>query len=279
MKRQQSGSFCLAQKTIDWLTPEAFPKVGFQRLTLPIDESKIQGCYQKLTELSHLIKNEYDESWEKLDQKILNFLKQKIGLEVDFEANFDPVTFNNMHHDAIKYQQMSQNGINHEMRSFHYVEGLYEELVQSAPKIALDFLKPLSEIVAEARAHLESLIDCISAKLPPFLSLKLWQHCFGAVDQQLLPLHVDRSLFTIIMHTEGAPCDALKIFPNKEEPLFNIVAHHKPFPLLPSDYPLLIPGRQAKEFFGITPTPHYVAASQQENSLRNSLILFIGVLR
>lgn len=183
----------MAQKTIDWLIPQTFPKVGFQSLPLVVDEKKICSCYRRLGALSDLLAKEYSDEWQELDNQILLFLNRNVKLNVDFKANYDPVTFNNIHHDGIKYKMVSQGGVSHQMRSFHYIEGTYEGLREKIPPLAFDFLKELSQILSAAKEQLTDFIEVISAKVTPFFSLKLWQHVFESTDQQLLPIHVDRS--------------------------------------------------------------------------------------
>jgi len=261
------------------LKRELFPKTGFAKLSYTPAQANIQKCYRLFDRIV------YDDSYCVVDEEISTYIKKSIGLTVDFEQLKDPVVFKNLKHDAIKYQVVTGNTIQHEMISFHYMGGFFEYLMRDKkknqiPEKAFKFLSLMSELHKESATYLAPLVEKINQKIPCYTSIKIWKHTFGAKDRFLLPLHCDRSIFTSIIHTSDTSRQCLRIYPNKTNMTdLEISTLYRPYPLSKTDFPMIIPGLAAKEHFGIAATPHSVAIEENRKPTRYSLILFIAEVK
>lgn len=160
-----------------------------------------------------------------------------------------------------------------------YLEGLYEYVLKDRafkklPKDIDNFLKVLDEIHNEICQRLSSFLSLIRRKTEVSTSIKVWRHLFMSGSIISLPVHFDRSIFSVITHTKSPGEECLRIFPNKglkEESWKG----YPPFPLTESDFPLILAGNLAHKYFDIYPTPHYVAQGLQDAKVRYSLMSFI----
>lgn len=263
-----------------------FPETGFAKMGDELSEEKLLPIYQQLDELALSMETQYDDPLACLDQDIADYLKKSIGIKLwEFEKENYPFLFKNLKNDAQKYKHLTKNAVRHNMISFHYVNGFYDDLMQRKknyliPEKVEMFLKILQDQTREVLNSIHPLIDAISQKVPCWTSLKIWQHNFGQDDQCLLPLHYDNTIFTLILHTSDSVEQSLRIYPNqKSGSLIEMVKANKPYPLSKADFPILIPGWGAKTHFGILPTPHYVEASRHAKSTRNSLVFCISEVK
>ncbi|PIS02549.1 MAG: hypothetical protein COT85_04490 [Chlamydiae bacterium CG10_big_fil_rev_8_21_14_0_10_42_34] len=279
------------QHDIPWkhlIDPAQFPKLGFSTLPISIDESQIHEAYQALNQILELrAGNLYSKEFEQIDEIIAFFVKNIALVSVEFDQPKKPaIFFKYLTEDADYYA--AKNMIQHNISSFHYISGLYNYIIQNQQEIKIkstpiiSFLKILDQITSHVHKNLEGFIEQIQKRMKCSISLKIWRHEYRQNQGLLLPMHFDRSAFTVLVHTLNPGAECLQIYPNKglrEEK--EIFSKSRPFPLEKSDFPLLIAGQYAKELFNIEPTPHYLNANSDSKSdkkkhARYSVVFFIG---
>ncbi len=286
MKKQPLENLPLVQekniRNIDesLLIPSAFPRAGFATFDTPLlSEKEVLEAYQWLDTIDQIVDTEYDENFALLDKDTSLFAARSKYLTDD---SIVPILFKNMKKDSIKYRGLTQNTIDHQMLSFHYIGGLYEYLSRSQKEYHIPekvdlFLKTLDTQEKEISKRMLPLLNGVQKKTNYFTSLKIWKHTFEPRHRFLLPIHYDRSLFSVILHTKNGGEEFLKIFPNEEGLMLSEVRKkHRPYLLSPADFPLIFPGWPAKALFGFEPTPHSVEGKTDCPTYRNSYIWFIS---
>jgi hypothetical protein len=241
----------------------------FQTLNFQLPRSEAIKVFRLFDSVCELFDSGHD-FWQ-VDQVIDQFVgKSKTPL---INA---ALRFANLNVDSRKYQDRTNQKFN--IHSYQYFGGLYEyiqpKFLQSDQTIA--FLHAMDQCHQWVKKQVQPMLDEIEKKIKIATALKVWKHQSFDENPHFLPLHCDRTVFTIVVHTENEGKEALRIYPPKS-------AHYseqeieKLEPVIPaqSDFPLMIPGIYAKPYFSCEPIPHCVV-SDGSSQKRYSLVFFIA---
>jgi hypothetical protein len=245
---------------------------GFVRIDLQFSQAQVLQLYEQFDAICHIVEHNYERSLSVLDQIIDGFISIS-----NAPLASETLKLKNIKIDEEKYKKKSQYNSSFNICSYQYLDGLYEYLVKSGRQEnedGVEFLKSIYNFHGLIKHEMSSLIDAISNKTRCATLLKIWRHVPVAGNDYLLPLHCDRSIFTIILHTLNSDKECLRIYPptNNSEKLGPSYQPSK------SDFPLLFPGAYAKPHFDIDPTPHCVVAPSEKTISKNrySLVFFIA---
>lgn len=247
------------------------PEAGFKSLGIRFSEDKISDLYHLFDEVCNSFEEDYTQHFSGLDQIITKFIE-----ETNTPLANQTLKLKNLRIDQLKYKSRTSDEYN--IFSYQYIPGLYQyisERLDNKNKF-LNFFKEVDQLHIHIKDRLHRVIIQIEEKTKIATALKIWKHQPTSFNSSFLPVHFDRSIFTVIVHTSNQGEECLRIYPPRDELNFDEI-DQKSIPSVPkkSDLPILFPGLYAKEYFSLNPTPHCVV-SDKKISHRHSLVFFIA---
>jgi len=248
-----------------------FSQKGFAKLHFNFSREEAQKIFSFFERICFLVQNEYDKQLASIDNVISTFiLNSKTPI-----AN-----------ETLMFKKIKNEFRDYDTHSYQYLEGLYgfvkENTINDAvSEDVLHFLGIMDYYHSTLRDHLIDLIDAIEKKVKCVTLFKVWRHTPKQGKEFLVPLHYDRSVFTSIVHTMNPMKECLRMGPpgrgediEEVRKTSSLDAYYRPSP---DDFPLLLPGIYAKDYFDIHPTAHAVAVDGNMTVLgeRFSLVFFI----
>lgn len=243
-------------------------EMGFSKLNFSFPRKKTLKLFRLFNRVCELFDENYPHHFALLDGHIDDFIKQS-----QTPLANETLKFKNLTVDSLKYKHRTNE--DYQIYSYQYLEGL-EEFIDRRLDEKIAFLREMRSCHSFIKRKLHPLIESIEKKVSTSTLLKIWRHSPIESNPFFLPVHYDRSIFTIIVHTENEGEECLRIYPPTQEMELEQIARTKA-PYIPqqTDFPLLFPGIHAKLPFSLEPTPHSVVADSH-STRRYSLVFFIA---
>lgn len=247
------------------------PASGFKALDIHFPDEKISNLYHLFDEICICFEKSYEHYFSGIDQIISKFIT-----ETNTPLANQTLQLKNLKIDELKYKSRTSDEYN--IFSYQYIPGVYEYIKQRIDRKSesLNFFKEIDTLHTLVKDRLQQVIVQIEKKVKIATALKIWKHKPTSFNSSFLPIHCDRSIFTVIVHADDQGEECLRIYPPQDATNHNEgVEQLHPVTPQKSDFPMIFPGMYAKPIFFLNPTPHSVV-SNARIPYRHSLIFFIA---
>ncbi|MBI5273363.1 MAG: 2OG-Fe(II) oxygenase family protein [Chlamydiia bacterium] len=229
---------------------------------------------EKALELFALFDTVCKQFEESYDFSPIDAIVDEFILNCNIPLANETLKLKHLGNDTLKYKK--RTGKNYNVYSYQYLDGLYKYLQKTILKhdAIVEFIKEMDSCHRWIKECIDSLLQEIEKKAKTATLLKIWKHRSSEDNPFFLPIHCDRTLFTVIVHTENEGEECLRMYPSTTS--VSDLDFQSASAVIPQkeDFPLIFPGMHAKTHFTCEPIPHCVISNCAKE--RYSLVFFIA---